>query len=117
MPAHQCRARTHPLLQASLLDSDEDGAAVDGPRQARDLGPVRPGQEAGGLARHRIAHQNLVVPHAGEVAFVVVVPAGLDPDQAIAVKRDGSVCLNIFESFRKWISRSVMRPPGLLTTG
>ena len=29
----------------------------------------------------------------------------------------GSGCLNSFEPFRKWISRSVMPPPGLVTTG
>ena len=29
----------------------------------------------------------------------------------------GSVCLNSFEPFLKWISRLVMPPPGLVTTG
>ena len=31
--------------------------------------------------------------------------------------KGGSVCLNSFEPFRKWIFRSVMPPPGLVTTG
>ena len=31
--------------------------------------------------------------------------------------RGGPVCLNSVEPFLKWISRSVMPPPGLVTTG
>ena len=36
---------------------------------------------------------------------------------AIVSIRDGSVCLNSFEPLRKWIFRSVMPPPGLVSTG
>jgi hypothetical protein len=40
-----------------------------------------------------------------------------DLTNAIDAERGGSVPLNSFKLLRKWISRSVMPPPGLVPAG
>jgi len=62
------------------------------------------------------------VTNIGETAFAAgtALEYGLylSTDEAFdAADRGGSVRLNSFEPLLKWVSRSVMPPPGLVTTG
>ena len=68
---------------ARMLDAHEHGLPVRAPLDARNLALPGTHHEAADLARHRVAHEHLVVALAGEALRVRVFPVGLNPQHAV----------------------------------
>ena len=76
------------LFLAGVLDAHEHGLPVRAPLDAGDLALSGTHHEAADLARHRVAHEHLVVALAGEALRVRVFPVGLNPQHAVSVERE-----------------------------
>ena len=76
------------LFLAGVLDAHEHGLPVRAPLDARNLALSRTHHEAADIARHRVAHEHLVVALARKALRVRVFPVGLNPQHAVSVERE-----------------------------